>query len=472
MSRADSGGFDLVLAISIGYLQQRLTADLPTEAHTGFTYDRDSLCGLTSVFGKKVHAHLGLTAHLALTIDDVVVTPESDGASITVGATARARFGWDDVTLFEDDVIIGAGLHPKDTDFDPTPDDYLSLAVTLAGKLVADGDSLRVTGLTTTVTVPPGTLESIPPVAGLLWAMRIVHDEWANDLLAWLGQLPGAMAAAINALLPDALPAMPLPFADVRMSAIGSDLLALVTISGDPGDPRAITRSPIRRNADGSSRDPAGLVVANRLVLGAVREGLAELLGQAGFQPPHPCHWRGTTGIGGARGIPVQLTWVLGQIDQTGKLRLDLSLAGADASGGFGLSGTATVAAGVTVYPDRLELKVDPPTITHLDAWVAWWVYALMAVGGGPIAVAAMALVDALAEGELAEELNGLISSHMPTSFTVPLADFGLDPITRSAAQPDAEWQLANLTVPPAPPLLVPISRANDHILVLAEDGA
>ena len=69
MARADSGGFDLVLAISPEYLRDKLDDLLPDrfDPKVSFDWDWDAPGPV------NIDAHIGLTAHLTLTIEDVIV---------------------------------------------------------------------------------------------------------------------------------------------------------------------------------------------------------------------------------------------------------------------------------------------------------------------------------------------------------------------------------------------------------------
>lgn len=465
MSRADSGGFDLVLALSLPYLQQRLDGLIPDALDPGVSYDRDNVLGLTHVPPFRVHVHVGLSLHLRLAIGEVAVQTDADGTRVTVAMSGTAWFSWDDATVYEGVVLVPAGQWPK-AEANPT------VELSVEWSIAADGEHLQLQSPRSqlrllTADGQPFALTQLPVISTVLAALDLLFGPLGRaDLSTWVAGLPDELSAAVNAALPDSLPAVPVPFADVRVGSVGADLLALVSIVGPPGEAAAITRSPIRRAADGTPRDLAGLVVANRLILSAVAVALGKALGGS-MVPPHPCQWQGDLAIGTTHTVNVHLTSVLARVDQLGALNLDLRFAGADWSGGFGLNGQATVTADVRLSPGALTFTLPTLRITQLDVWVAWWVYTLMAIGAGPLGALVVGLVDACAEGELAGDVNRLLTAILPKDFAVPLIDIGLRPVDVTRPQPDAQWQLANVTQPPAPPLVVPISQAVDRMVVL-----
>ena len=245
------------------------------------------------------------------------------------------------------------------------------------------------------VTLTGAPLTSIPAVAAL---QAGILDKLAElplldklaDLLsaftAWLDHLPQALADAVTDALPASLPAVPLPFDEVRFTIVGRDVLALVSLWGAYGDEHAVTRSPnSTAPPPGPRPDRWASLSRTDLMLRGARAALDPLLPNAGWRAPHPCHWRANHRLATVQDIGVDLTWVLGSVDEAGLLRLEVRFAGSHAGGGFGLTGSATFAIGVNDTFDAFV--IDEPHLASLDVWVAWWVYALMAVGGGPIGV-------------------------------------------------------------------------------------
>ena len=470
MARADSGGFDLVVGISPEYLQTRLEGLLPHQFDPTITFDWEwDMPGPINF-----DVHLALTTHLRLAIADVVVLPGPDGPRIEVGATTSVWFSWEDVTLIEDHVLLGADRWPKTGELDGSRPHDPAVAVRLGAAITSDGTDVQLRDLRGDVTLTGAPLTSIPAIAAL---QAGILDKLAElplldklaDLLtaftAWLEHLPQALADAVTDALPASLPAVPLPFDEVRFTNVGRDVLALVSLWGTDGDEHAVTRSPIRRTAAGAPAGPLGLVVANDLMLRGARAALDPLLPNAGWRAPHPCHWRANHRLATVQDIGVDLTWVLGSVDEAGLLRLEVRFAGSHAGGGFGLTGSATFAIGVNDTFDAFV--IDEPHLASLDVWVAWWVYALMAVGGGPIGVLVTGLLDAFAGGELAGALHRELDAAFPDTFPLPRPDTGLEPHAVSRVQPDAAWQLASIC--DSPPLVIPVSRAHDLIVALVD---
>ena len=212
MARADSGGFDLVLAISPEYLRDKLDDLLPDrfDPKVSFDWDWDAPGPV------NVDAHIGLTAHLTLTIEDVIVQPGPDGPRVQVGTTTGVWFEWDDVTLIEHKVLLGAGRWPKQGALDGSDPDELRLVATLAGNLTSAGHVVQISGLTAHLGFESGSASDIPGVAALLAAVNAPPDWLIPDKLeelvaaiaGWIARLPQAFADRLTDLLPDALPAV------------------------------------------------------------------------------------------------------------------------------------------------------------------------------------------------------------------------------------------------------------------------
>ena len=325
MARADSGGFDLVLAISPEYLRDKLDDLLPDrfDPKVSFDWDWDAPGPV------NIDAHIGLSAHLTLTIEDVIVQPGPDGPRVQVGTTTGVWFEWDDVTLIEHKVLLGAGRWPKQGALDGSDPDELRLVATLAGNLTSAGHVVQISGLTAHLGFESGSASDIPGVAALLAAVNAPPDWLIPDKLeelvaaiaGWIARLPQSFADRLTDLLPDALPAVAMPIGNVRFTSVGTDVLALASMSGTGGDPHAVVRSPIRRNASGVPTGPLGLVVANALMLRTAREGLG-FLPDAGWHAPHPCHWRSMDRLTTVQEIEVYLSWVLVSIDEVGQTGL------------------------------------------------------------------------------------------------------------------------------------------------------
>jgi hypothetical protein len=342
-----------------------------------------------------------------------------------------------------------------------------------------DGADLKLGGLTLTITVPPGGLEQLPGVTGVLAGIRSIPGigeafaQAATDFL--YNGITGGLNSALAGVIPTQIKVATLPASvTVRFGvapAQPTDVLAMIALTsgdwtGEPPGLYPVLRSPIRHGADGRAKDLLGVVVNNYWLLRhGVRPALAKALGleDTGFALRHPCYWMGSKNLTETMGISVDLTSVLGQIDMTGAFILTGSVSGKDPTGGFGIQGSFTVGLRPSTGDGSLTLGIESPSVS-LDLSIAWWVYMAAAMTGGSIALMITALNDALAGGILAGAVSGAIASKMPSSLTANIPHAQIQPEIISTTQPDAEWQLAQL---PFLNAVVPVSRCNDVILGL-----
>ena len=472
MSHADTGGFDLVLAVSPEYLVTLAQSKLPASVEKTLAYDVDTF-GII-----PVDTHLHLTCHAALAFTAAAVVPNASwdvGPTVSVGVTVTTSWTWDDVIVLGN-VIVPAGQWPPPGD--PAAATPL-VVVTAAGALLVDGADLRLDALTLSVTVPPGGLEQLPGVTGLLAGIRSIPgigDAFADAATDFLyNGITGGLNNALAALIPPEIKVATLPASvTVRFGvapAQPTDVLVMIALTsgdwtGEPPGLHPVLRSPIRHGADGHAKDLLGVVVNNYwLLLHGVRPALEPLgLADAGvFALRHPCYWMGAKHLTDTMGISVQMTSMLAQIDMTGAFTLSGTVSGKDSTGGFGISGSFTVGAKPSTGDGSLTLNVESPTV-KLDLSIEWWVYVAAAMTGGSIALMLTALTDAFAGGTLAGAVSGAIASKMPSSLTVNIPHAQIQPEILSTTQPDAEWQFAQL---PFLSAAVPLTRCNDVILGL-----
>jgi hypothetical protein len=451
MSRADSGGFDLGLHLSIGALRRQLQPAIATPipnqiSHVGGWGDLtfSTQIGLTE---------LGLEPDCSLR-----ATLSTAGTSLTWPALV-----WNGITL------APAGTQP------------FSFDLTVVARPVASGTSLSIALAADAVAVHigPGTLEAIPGIFQWLALVGLTQGRAAQaaERARLYRDTESGLAATINGALPRSLPLGTLPsppVRDVRITCSGDELRVLMTIGGVAGNPSAITRSPIRRSASGVPLDVAGVVVGNHCVLRDVlRPALATGLSlpASGFTASAPCLWGGNAPLPAATtvaGVRPAVTSVHGGIDSAGMLRVALHFEGRHSSGGFGFHGDVDLGFGATITGSgasrSLQLPLSTTVVKNLDIWVEWWVYAA-AIVVSPLVALAIALTDAFVGGALAGGINSAISGAIPNGrLALPLPAGGIGPTSLRMSQPDAEAQSIVLlggfiTIPDFP--------ANDVILTV-----
>lgn len=456
MARADSGGFDMVLELSVPAINEMVRDLLPTQVDRTWSLD----VALWRLVG------WGLSARVHVTVGEVQLAAGVAGGppALTWAVSAEgSQMCWDALEVLGLDVI-DAGCAP----FAPV--------VTLSATPTAAGKRLSVEQIRATVTLPPGTLEAVPGVSAYLALFDLIpggktREEARVELYQ---KVQSGLSAALNAVLPNTVPLAVLPVESVALAVVGSELRVLMNIDAvalPPSDPGAITRSALRRPPAGSSgpTDLAALIVGNDwLMRSKVRPALELGLGldAGGFRAPHPCFWSGTKSLTNHFDMDVVLTQVLGEIDQGGNARVSVVLSGTHSTGAFGLTARATIGLGVSIGADHtLRVAVQEPTVSEVDVWVAAWVYVLAVFfPGDPLVLLALGLVDACAgdgaRAALTAALNGRLNIPDVEVSVPSIANLHID---LSMVQADAEWQMATLPMGPVP-LTLPLSRANDVI--------
>ncbi len=451
MSRADSGGFDLVFELSVAAIRQRLApliaAPLPDT-------------------NMPVQNWGTLVLHTQLSLTDLTLLPD---ASVRTALSASVTLTWP--------ALISGGIQviaPGSQTF------AASLAVT--GRPEASGTalSLRFAPDAVQVEIAPGTLEGVLGIGAWLSLVGTLFGNAAREAEREriYEATEGAIEASLNASLADVVPLGTLPrppVSSVEIVAVGQELRILMMIGGRRADanPAAITRSAIRIGPGGVPRDLAAVVIGNKAVLRdllkpMLRTGLG--LSNSGFVSQHPCAWIGTAPMPAAAtvaGIRPNVKALITGIDSTGSLRVQLAFDGEHSTGAFGIEGTLDLRIGMSITQNAdgtrtLTLSVGPGVVSGLDIWVAWWVYA----GGifvSPLLVLAIALTDAFAGGGLAATINSAVRAAIGSgTLSLPLPSNALGVTTLSAAQPDAEPQTIDLG-----PFSVSVFPANDVIVTI-----
>jgi hypothetical protein len=428
MSRADSGGFDLGFHVSLGAVQRLLAPIVATpipDVHTA------------------VNGWGTLTFHQAVTLGPMTILPDH---GIQASLTASASLSWP--------ALVSAGITLA-----PAGTANYGMTATIVARPAANGNRLRLEfpAGSATVRLAPGTLESIPGIQAWLALVQLLAGTAALEAerARLYHDAESGLSAALDGALADVVPIGTLPSPPVNGVVIdhrADELRVLMTIGGTPGNPSAITRSPIRRGAHGLRLDLAGIVVGNRCILHDVlRPVLSAGLGLPlnEFDGDHPCRWRGTHALPAAAtvaGIRPTIRAVRAGIDTAGTIRVRLRFDGAHGSGGFGLTGAINLGFRASVEQDGdrrlLRLTLDTSVVEELDIWVAWWVYA-----GGilllPLLTLAVALVDAFGGGALARTINDAVRGALGTgTLELPLPAGGVGLTRLSTAQPDAEAQV------------------------------
>ncbi len=469
MSRADTGGFDLVLALSPQYLVGLCEQYLPHSLSKTVTFDLQTFLKIT------VDAHMSLTCTLDLSVTGVTVVPAPQwtlGPTISIDVAANTSWSWDEVRV-HGDVIIEAGS------WAPAAAGAAPLAVvTASAQLTTSDQELLVNDISVSITIPPGGLEQIPGVTGLLTALRTIPGVGAaaaKDASDWLyGQINDLLNSALHALVPDHTHIATLPSAVTVVFSVAvaqpTDVLVMMALTsgeynGVPPGLFPVIRSPIRHGADGTAEDALGLVVANYwLFRHGIRPAVAKGLGldDAHFSQLHPCCWIGTKELTSQLGISLSLTSLLAQIDMTGALIVSGSINGQDSAHGVSITGSFSVGAQLSTDKGRVTVTLLTPRVT-LGVDIAAWVWVTAAMTGGSTAVVAVAVTQAIAGGELQGAVSGALASKLPPSLGVNLPDVGVVPVVISTTQPDAEFQVI------AGPFssTMPVSRCNDVILAL-----
>ena len=454
MALADSGGYDLVLELSLQAVERQL---------------RPLIASPSTDVPLAIPGWGTLTFSVKLGLAELVLMPDS---TVRAGiSTAGTELCWPP---------LDGGV----AELDPGGCAPVSISASLSSKLVAHGTSLSAEFAPDafSVDILPGTLEHIPGITAWLSLVKIVHGEEEREIQrAWLyHSVEGRLAAPLNLALPDSLPIATLPSPPVRTTevvAAGQELRVLMTIGGTPGDPCAIWRSAIRRSPAGQPLGLAGVVIGNACVLrDLLRPVLTEGLGlpASGFHPTHPCYWFGDPqyptylpASTRAADVTAHITSVNAGIDAAGMIRVAVRFAGRHSTDAFGISGRLSMGIAATIGGDdhtrTLRLSISASVVDALDLWVAEWVYALVLAGvGSPLLTLAIALADACAGDAFKNAINeGVQRAVGSGTLALPLPSSGIGQISLSSAQPDAEWRtlrIAALTIPDPYP-------ANDVIL-------
>lgn len=443
MSRADSGGFDLVFELSIPAIRRQIAplvgAPIPdvTMPVAGW-------------------GNLVFQTQFALT--ELSLRP---GCTVrTTVSTAGTELQWP-ALVFGGVTLAAAGSQP------------FTFEVTIDATPSASGTSLSLgfANDAASVTIGPGTLEAIPGVLAWLTLVDVLLGGAAREAerARIYADAEAGLAASINGALPASVPLGTLPrppVGSVEITCAGQELRVLMMIGGNraTANPAAITRSAIRTGPGGVPLDIAGIVIGNKCVLRDIlrpvlRSGLG--LSAGGFLGNHPCFWVGDVALPAAAtvaGVRPRVKTVFTGIDSAGMIRVSMAFDGAHSTGAFGISGSISLgisASIVTTGATRtLRLTVDTSVVTGLDIWVEWWVY----VGGivvSPLLALAIALTDAFAGGALANTINDAVRGALGTgTLALPLPAGGIGPTTLRTFQPDAEAQtisFSGITIPDFP---------------------
>ena len=449
MSRADSGGFDLVFELQLAAIRSRLApliaAPIPDANMPVQNWG-------TLVF----HSQMALTS--------LTLAPD---ATVTTAVSGSITLSWPAMT-FNGIQVIAPGSQT------------FAAGVSVAGRPDASGTSLslRFAADAVQVTIAPGTLEGVLGIGAWLTFVGQVFGAAAREAerLRIYTATEQGLEASLNASLPDVVPLGTLPrppVSSVEIVAAGQELRVLMMIGGRRADanPAAITRSAIRVGPAGFPRDIAGVVIGNKCVLRDVlkpmlRTGLG--LSNSGFVSSHPCAWIGNAPLPASAtvaGVRPAVRALITGIDSSGAIRVQLAFDGTHSTGAFGIEGTLDLRIGASIVTAAdgtrtLTLSVGTGVVSGLDIWVAWWVYA----GGifvSPLLVLAIALTDAFAGGGLANTINNAVRGAIGNgTLAMPLPAGPLGVTSLSAAQADAEPQVIDLG-----PFNVSVFPANDVIV-------
>ncbi len=449
MSRADSGGFDLVFELSLAAIRQRLAplvaAPIP-----------DANMPVQNWGTLVLHSQLALT--------DLTLLPD---ATVRTAVSGSITLTWP-AMVFSGIQVIAPGSQT------------FAAGVTVAGRPEASGTSLsmRFAADAVQVEIAPGTLEGVLGIGAWLTFVGQIFGAAAREAEREriYEATEQSLEAALNASLPDvtALGTLPRPpVSSVEIVAAGQELRVLMMIGGSraSADPAAITRSVLRVGPLRS--DVAGVIVGNKCVLRdllrpMLRTGLA--LSNAGFVSSHPCAWLGTAPLPASAtvaGVRPRVKALITGIDATGAIRVQLAFDGEHNSGAFGIEGTLDLRIGASIVTAAdgtrtLTLSVGTGVVSGLDIWVAWWVYAA-GIFVSPLLVLAIALTDAFAGGGLANTINNAVRGAIGNgTLTLPLPAGPIGVSSLTAAQPDAEAQSIDIG-----PFNVSVFPANDLIVTI-----
>lgn len=457
MTRAISGGFDMVAELAVDAIDGWAREHLPTEVDRTWSID----VALWRLVDWKISTRL----HVAVAHAQLEAGIGGAPPGITWGVSADGSQMCTDALQVLGREISPADCHP------------VLPTVTLRADIVAAGRRLSLENVSAQIALPPGCLEAIPGVTAYLATFDIIpggatREEKRIELYA---MVESGLAAAINALLPNSIPLLPLPVQSVTLAVVGQELRVMMNIdavANPVSDPRAITRSALRRPATSGAgpSDLAALVVGNDWLLrNSVRPALERGLGlpALGFCEPHPCFWMGAQLLTNHFDMRVDLTQVKAEIDSAGNARISASVGARHSTGAFGLTGSAQMGIAVSLGADhKLRAAVAEPEVGALDVWIAEWVYVLACfVPGDPLVLLALGLVDACAGGDAAAVINAALKGKV----SIPDLELSVPSVAGlhfdlSMAQADAEPQLANLPLGPFP-IPVPVSRANDVVV-------
>ena len=428
MSRADSGGFDVVFELALASIRQRLAPVIGVPLP-------DATIAMPNWGNLVFHSELALS--------DLTLLPD---ATIRTTVGGSIRLSWP-ALVASGITLIGAGSQ------------VFAASISVSGTPEASGTSLaaRFTADAVQIEIAPGTLEGIPGVAAYLTFIGAVFGNAARETerTRLYDNAEAGIEDSLNASLPDVVPLGTVPrppVSSVEIVAVGQELRVLMMVGGRRAgaNPAAITRSAIRIGPAGVPRDLAAVIIGNACVLRdllrpMLRTGLG--LTNSGFLSTHPCAWSGNVALPASAtvaGVRPAVRAVIGGIDTSGALRVRLAFDGEHSTGAFGITGSIDLRIGLSITTAAdgsrtLTLTVGTGVVTSLDIWVAWWVY----VGGifvSPLLTLAIALTDAFAGGALANTINSAVRSAIgPGTLSLPLPSGAIGVTGLSAAQPDAE---------------------------------
>ena len=206
MTRAISGGYDMVLELAVGAIDELVREHLPTRVDKAWALE-------IPFWGMP---DWGLRAEVHLALSEVQLAPGVAGGHPTVSWTVAAtgsQMCWDPIDLPGIDPFGGgcAALGP---------------VLAVSAELVGEGRKLSVERISATVTLPPQSLESIPGVDFYLGLFDLIPGgKTTEEARAELyDTVESGLDAALALLLPDSLPLVTLPVESVALAVVGSEL--------------------------------------------------------------------------------------------------------------------------------------------------------------------------------------------------------------------------------------------------------
>jgi hypothetical protein len=254
-------------------------------------------------------------------------------------------------------------------------------------------------------------------------------------------------------------------------------LKLLITVVPPDGNATLASGLTVRRNSLGGPLDHCVFVISNAHLLGGVVfPALTTALGIPGAasRPEHPCLLLAPTlptltfGPRPPRGVPPPTLFVdrlLGQVDASGGVRLDLSLR-AVSLGGFvkvTMGATVSLPFAPTISGGTLTIGFGPPVITTTtDVAIDPMLYVVAFFSGGLVAVAATAIIDGFGGGFMDSFIRDTVVPSLPT---IPLPSISLSfgsfpPLTVNLVQTtEATAPARSITLSG---LTIPLDRVND----------